>query len=80
MFCNTVQCRSASNEESAGAQTPNRSRIEKITTNISTKMATKMATVPPFSPLGGKTGLQRADVPNQKKSLAAPTHNKVRNT
>ena len=45
---NTVQCRSASNEESAGAYTPNRSRIEKMATNISTKMATKMATVPQF--------------------------------
>ena len=63
---NTVQCRSASNEESAGAYTPNRSRIEKMATNISTKMATKMATVPQFSPLGGKTG-----------SLTAPTRNKV---
>ena len=45
---NTVQCCSASNEESAGAYTPNRSRIEKMATNISTKMATKMATVPQF--------------------------------
>ena len=74
---NTVQCRSASNEESAGAYTPNRSRIEKMATNISTKMATKMATVPQFSSLGGKTGLQRADMPNQKTSLTAPTRNKV---
>jgi hypothetical protein len=49
-----------------------------MATNISTKMATQMATVPQLSPLGGKTGLQRADMPNQKTSLTAPTRNKVR--
>ena len=40
-----------------------------MATNISTKMATQMATVPQLSPLGGKIGLQRADMPNQKNKF-----------